>query len=42
MKSELDYAVEAGDMRSQAEGPDFKEARLRLRAMAAVTLYVEG
>ena len=42
MKSEPDYAVKARDPRSRAKGPDFEEARLRLRAMAAVALSVEG
>ena len=41
-KSEPDYAVKARDLRSQAEGPDFEEARLRLWAMAAVSLCVES
>ena len=41
-KSELDYAVKARDSRSQAKGPDFEEAKLRLREMPAVALRVEG
>ena len=41
-KSEPDYAVKARDSRSRAEGPDFEDARLKLRAMAAVALCVEG
>ena len=35
-KSEPDCAVKARDSRSRAKGSDFEDARLKLRAMAAL------